>query len=89
MATRSSYPIDLYEEREGGYSVTFPNFDEAFTDGDTIPEAVAEATDCLEEALAGRIARRKDIPASSPARGRPAVTPKAVLGPRRHCSRSN
>ena len=34
MATRYSYPIDLHEEREGGYSVTFPDFDEAFTDGD-------------------------------------------------------
>ena len=25
MATRYSYPIDLHEEREGGYSVTFPD----------------------------------------------------------------
>ena len=79
MATRYSYPIDLHEEREGGYSVTFPDFDEAFTDGDTLAEAVAEAADCLEEALAGRIARREDIPAPSPARGRPAAVPGAVL----------
>ena len=68
MATRYSYPIGLHEERKGGYSVTFPDFDEAFTDGDTLAEAVAEAADCLEEALAGRIARREDIPAPSPAR---------------------
>ena len=66
---RYRYPIDLHEEREGGFSVTFPDFDEAFTDGDTSAEAVAEASDCLEEALAGRIARREDIPAPSPARG--------------------
>ncbi len=79
MATRYRYPIDLHEEREGGFSVTFPDFDEAFTDGDTFAEAVAEAADCLEEALAGRIARREDIPAPSPARGRPAVVPGAVL----------
>ena len=79
MATRYSYPIDLLEEPEGGFSVTFPDFDEAFTDGDTVAEAVAEAADCLEEALAGRIARREDIPAPSPAKGRPAVTPGAVL----------
>ncbi len=79
MAMRYSYPIDLHEEREGGYSVTFPDFDEAFTDGETLAEAVAEAADCLEEALAGRMARREDIPASSPARGRPAAVPGAVL----------
>ena len=79
MATRYNYPIDLHEEREGGYSVTFPDFDEAFTDGDTFVEALAEASDCLEEVLAGRIARREGIPAPSPAKGRPVVTPGAVL----------
>ena len=79
MATRYSYPIDLHKERGGGYSVTFPDFDEAFTDGDTLAEAVAEAADCLEEALASRIARSEDVPAPSPARGRPAAVPGAVL----------
>ena len=79
MATRFSYPIDLHKEREGGFSVTFPDFDEAFTDGDTFAEAIAEAADCLEEALAGRIARRENIPGPSPAKGRPAVVPGATL----------
>ena len=62
MATRYSYPIDLHEEPEGGFSVTFPDFDEAFTDGDSFAEAISEAADCLEEALAGRIVRCDDIP---------------------------
>ena len=79
MATRYSYPIDLHKEREGGFSVTFPDFDEAFTDGDTFAEALADAADCLEETLAGRIARREDIPEPSPARGRPTAVPGAVL----------
>ena len=79
MAMRYSYPIDLHKEREGGFSVTFPDFDEAFTDGETFAEAVAEAADCLEEALAGRIVRREDIPVPSPVKGRPAVVPGAVL----------
>ena len=65
MATRYSYPINLREEREGGFSVTFPDFDEAFTDGDALAEAVAEAADRLEETLAGSIVRREDIPAPS------------------------
>ena len=79
MATRYIYPIDLHEEREGGFSVSFLDFDEAFMDGDSFAEAVAEAADCLEEALAGRIVRREDIPAPSPARGLPAAAPGAVL----------
>ena len=56
-----------------------PTSTRAFTDGDTLAEAVAEAADCLEEALAGRIARREDIPTPSPAKGRPAAVPGAVL----------
>ena len=79
MTTRYSYPIDLHKEREGGFSITIPDFDEAFTDGDTFAEAIAEAGDCLEEALAGRIARREDIPTPSPAKGRPAAVPGAIL----------
>ncbi len=79
MAMRYSYPIDLHKEREGGYSVSFPDFEEAFTDGDSFREAIEEAVDCLEEALAGRMARREDIPAPSPAKGRPVAVPGAVL----------
>ena len=44
-----SYPIDVHEERDGGFSITFPDFDEAFTDGDTWAEAIEEAADCLEK----------------------------------------
>ena len=79
MPTRYSYPIDLHAEPEGGISVTFPDFDEAFTDGDSFAEAISEAADCLEEALAGRIVRHDDIPAPSPARGRPTTVPGAIL----------
>ena len=79
MATRYSYPINLHNEREGGFWVSFPDFDEALTGGDTLAEAITEASDCLEEALAGRIARREDIPRPSPARGRPAAVPGTVL----------
>ena len=79
MTTRYSYPIDLHEASEGGYSVTFPDLDEAFTDGDSFAEAISEATDCLEEALAGRIVRRDAIPAPSPAMGRPTAVPGAIL----------
>ena len=79
MATRYSYPIDLHEASEGGYSVTFPDLDEAFTDGDSFADVISEAADCLEEALAGRIVRRDTIPAPSPAMGRPTAVPGATL----------
>ena len=79
MATCYSYPIDLHEAPEGEYLVTFPDLDEAFTDGDSFADAISEAADCLEEALAGRIVRRDAIPAPSPARGRPAAVPGATL----------
>ena len=79
MATRYNYPIDLHEASEGGYSVTFPDLDEAFTDGDSFAEAISEAVDCLEEALAGRIVRRDAIPVPSPAMGRPTAVPGATL----------
>ena len=79
MANCYSYPIDLHEEPEGGFSVTFPDFDEAFADGDSFDEAISEAVDCLEEALAGRILRREDIPASSQTKGRPTAGPGAIL----------
>lgn len=79
MTSRYRYPIDLHQEREGGYSVTFPDFFEAFTDGNTFAEAIAEAADCLEEALAGRIVRQDRIPTPSAAKGRPTVVPGATL----------
>ena len=79
MKTRYCYPFDLHKESEGGFSVTFLDFAEAITDGDTVDEAVAEAADCLEEALAGRIVRLEDIPPPSPAKGRPTAVPGAVL----------
>jgi antitoxin HicB len=59
------YPADV-ECDEVGYSlVTFPDFPEAGTDSETLEEALAEATDCLAEAVAGRIARAENIPRAS------------------------
>lgn len=56
------YPIHLTKADEGGYVVTFPDLPEAITQGDTFEEAVSEATDCLEEAIANRIMMKLDIP---------------------------
>lgn len=60
-----TYPVELKEEQEGGYLVTFPDLPEAITQGDTKEEATEQAIDCLEEAIANRIELKLDIPAGS------------------------
>ncbi len=56
------YPVNLTEQTEGGYLVEFPDLPEAITQGDTLEEALFEAADCLEEAIANRIAKKLEIP---------------------------
>ncbi|MGN0680145.1 MAG: type II toxin-antitoxin system HicB family antitoxin [Oscillospiraceae bacterium] len=43
----SVYPACFYEEKEGGYSVIFPDLNHLATCGDTLPEALENAVDCL------------------------------------------
>jgi antitoxin HicB len=59
------YPADVERDEAGYFLVTFPDFPEAGTDGETLEEALAEAADCLAEAVAGRIARAENIPKAS------------------------
>jgi antitoxin HicB len=59
------YPTDVKRDEAGYFLVTFPDFPEAGTDGETLEEALAEAADCLAEAVAGRIARNENIPKAS------------------------
>lgn len=59
--------------------MAFPDFPQAATDGETLAEALSEADDCVEEALAGRIIRQEDILAPAPATGRPMAVPGAVM----------
>jgi len=57
-----NYPVILIQQPEGGYLVEFPDFPEAITQGETKEEALQEAADCLEEAIANRIVMELDIP---------------------------
>jgi antitoxin HicB len=57
-------------EKQGILVVTFRDLPEAITQGSGLKDAVWQAADCLEEAIAGRIADGRDIPrATRPARG--------------------
>jgi len=57
-------------KQDGGFVVTFPDVPEAITQGDDIAEALEQAADCLEEAIAGRIRCHEDLPEASRVRPR-------------------
>lgn len=68
MKEELSYPVTLsQDEADGGFVVTFPDIPEAITQGATVAEALAEAADALDEAIAGRTRRGDHIPTPSPA----------------------
>lgn len=62
-----AYPIKLRPDN-GSLLVTSPDFPELTTFGNDEDDALAHAADALEEAIAGRIAAKEDVP--SPSRGR-------------------
>ncbi|ETX06020.1 MAG: hypothetical protein ETSY2_19570 [Candidatus Entotheonella gemina] len=53
------------DETDGGFVVTFVDFPEAITQGEKIEEALLEAADCLEEAVANRMAMDLSLPKAS------------------------
>jgi antitoxin HicB len=60
------YPAVLTPDaKDGGFVVTFTNLPEAITQGETVDEALREAADCLEEAVANRIVSGLPIPPPS------------------------
>ena len=61
-----AYPATLTPDREaGGFTVTFPDLPEAITQGQDRLDALEQAADCLEEAIAGRVRRGDEIPTAS------------------------
>lgn len=80
MKKHFKYPVKLSKAKEGGYVVKFLDLPEAITQGETIEEALHEAIDCLEEAIANRMAMKLTIPAASnPRKKHPIVTLHASL----------
>jgi antitoxin HicB len=78
------YTVKLTPDKEdGGYVVTCRDLPEAITQGDTREEALAEAADCLEEAIAARIDDGRDIPSpSAPERGELTVSVPPSMAPK-------
>lgn len=69
------YPVTLTPgDKPGRLTVTFRDVPEAITWGDGLNDALWQAADCLEEAVAGRIRRGDSIPVPSrPKPGQPLV----------------
>lgn len=59
------YAVKLTPDKEGGYVVTCRDLPEVITQGETIDEALSEARDALDEALALRIDDGLEIPTPS------------------------
>jgi antitoxin HicB len=77
---RYTYPARLERDEADRLVVHFPDLPEALTDGADEAEALTEASDCLSEALAGRIHRQENIPIPSPLRpGMYAVEPEPTI----------
>lgn len=68
-----AYPARLQPEPEGGFTVTFPDFDMGVTYGPDRAEALRQGADLLETIVANCLAEGWEVPPPSPARGRPLV----------------
>jgi antitoxin HicB len=77
------YPATFQPESHGAFTVRFPDFPEAITSGRNHADALSEAEDCLQEAIAGRMVRKEDIPAASRLkRGQAGVRVALYLAPK-------
>jgi antitoxin HicB len=59
---RFNFPVNFTLEEDGCFVITFPDFPEAISQGETIQECLIEAKDCLDEALALRIDEKLEVP---------------------------
>jgi len=62
----SMYPAIFYHEKNGHYSVVFPDLNHLATCGDTIQEATEMAVDCLAGYLYSEKIDGNDIPQPTP-----------------------
>lgn len=75
-----AWPAKFARQPDGSWLVTFRHFPFAATEAGSEAEAMVEARDCLDEAVAGTITRREPIPAAdAPKRGERMVPLDASL----------
>ena len=75
-----AYAVRLEPAKEGGYVVTCRDLPEVVTQGDDFEEALAQASDAMDEAFAARIDDGGGFPeASAPRKGEYLVAPSSDL----------
>ena len=75
-----AYAVRLEPAKEGGYVVTCRDLPEIVTQGDDLEEALAQASDAMDEAFAARIDDGEDFPAASASRkGEYVIAPSSDL----------
>jgi antitoxin HicB len=78
-----AYPARFTADQGRTYMVRFRDLPEAITSGTDMADAVEQAADCLQEALAGRLIRRDLIPTpSKPRRGERRIPVAMYLAPK-------
>jgi antitoxin HicB len=73
------YPATLTEETDGGFLVQFVDFEEAFTEGDTLEEALFNAAEVLTLTLDGRMDECLPIPMPSVVADAHLIAPSAKV----------
>lgn len=73
------YTFTITRDEAGFHLVKFPDLPGAATDGKTREEAVAEAEDCLAEAVAGYLVRRERVPEPASTGGEASVSLDPLL----------
>ena len=74
-----SYPVDLSPDAGGRIVARVSDVAGCVTDGSDRAEALTEAADALEEALAAAMTGREEIPLPGSFNDRPLVSPGAVM----------
>ena len=70
MGKRIDYPFEirpLSTEEGGGFLISYPDFSECISDGETVEEALANGKDALKSTIAALKAKKLPIP--TPNRG--------------------
>jgi antitoxin HicB len=73
-----AYPAQFTPDEGGSHMVRFRDLPEAITSGRDMADAIEQAADCLQEALAGRLVRRETIPRPSKQRHGERLIPVAM-----------
>lgn len=73
------YPVVLRRDDNDTWLVTFPDFDDAVTFGETPDEALVHAVDAMETVIISRMKHKLDVPTPSPARGRPPAAIRPLI----------